>query len=482
LTALVFHPVIGCYFYSDDFLNLFQIGNDPLLQYLTTPNGGHMLVTRNAVFYLMAHAVGPQPAYYYASGLVTHLLNVWLCFRVVRAFTSSVRLASFGAGLWGSCPLNIGSLGWYAVYGHLLVGTALLLILGQAVHAAQSDTPPSAARLAWWYALALLAATSFGTGMAIAIALPFALHLLAPAWRPRFRFGLPLASLVVVVPVLYTLLKWLYEYLADMSLPLSGAASLLLSYWRDDFGSLARVMGIGWERLLLGFIFPAWIFPAGAYVLLVALLIAVVVVVRRSAPIVRGQLLACCVLLLAVYGLIAVARASIVRDASGDLLTTLSRYQYSGQLLLTVMLCVILGRVQAALQLSERWKTALLLAWYGFTLVSFALLAPTIDQHPEAREQTDQTLGAIQTAIDAGQEGQPVYIKNRNFPPLPAVAVPFSLFPGWAAAFTIFYPQNTVDGRTVYFIENTPAVIEHLRAGRRTGTLFVAPGQRHDQG
>ena len=49
LTALVYHPLLYNYFWSDDFLNLYHIVNISLPEYLLTPHGGHMLVTRNAM-------------------------------------------------------------------------------------------------------------------------------------------------------------------------------------------------------------------------------------------------------------------------------------------------------------------------------------------------------------------------------------------------------------------------------------------------
>src|SRR5204863_352759 len=57
------------------------------------------------------------------------LANVWLLFGVLRTLTASAALACLGATLWGTSPLNLGSLGWYAAFGHVLVGTTLLLVL-----------------------------------------------------------------------------------------------------------------------------------------------------------------------------------------------------------------------------------------------------------------------------------------------------------------------------------------------------------------
>src|SRR5262245_4174764 len=154
LTALVYFPITANYFYADDFLNLFQIANDSVALYLTTPNGGHALVTRNAVWYVLAHVFGAQPAYYFWSVLLTHLLNVALLFAVIRCFTKSTDLAAFGAALWGTSSFHEGTLGSYSVYGQVMVGTILLLIVYQAARA-DAENRPRDRRLLWlWYGLA----------------------------------------------------------------------------------------------------------------------------------------------------------------------------------------------------------------------------------------------------------------------------------------------------------------------------------------
>jgi hypothetical protein len=48
------------------------------------------------------------------------------------------------------------------------------------------------------------------------------------------------------------------------------------------------------------------------------------------------------------------------------------------------------------------------------------------------------------------------------------------MFPGWAAAFTVFFPSNVVEGRRVFFVEPDSDIRAAVRDGRRTGTLIVA--------
>src|SRR5262249_45664145 len=110
LAALAYYPITRNYFFAHDFLNIYHLVNDPLVEYLVTPNGGHVLLARNAIFYASWRLFGTDPTPYFWVVFVTHLVNVALAFRVLRALTANALLASFGAALWGTSPLSDGTL------------------------------------------------------------------------------------------------------------------------------------------------------------------------------------------------------------------------------------------------------------------------------------------------------------------------------------------------------------------------------------
>ena len=93
-----------------------------------------------------------------------------------------------------------------------------------------------------------------------------------------------------------------------------------------------------------------------------------------------------------------------------------------------------------------------------------------IDHHSKAREETRAALAGIERAIRAEPVGEPVFIKNELFRP---VFYYPTVFPGLAAAFVIFYPEDTVSGRPVYFVESNPAVVKATRAGNRIAHLLI---------
>src|SRR5262245_63967295 len=202
LAAAVYFPVTRSYFFADDFDSLLSIRNDDFLRFVLRPFGGHNLVVRNLVFYGSARFFGLRADLFFWQVLLTHLLNVWLLFRVLHALTASRLLASGGAALWGTSPVQLGTLGWYSVYGQVLVATALLVVLDRVTRLARTGDAPPVRTAAAWYVLLLAGSACFGTGLGVAVAFPVVLFLLLQAawrrWGMRVVFlTLPLAAIAL---------------------------------------------------------------------------------------------------------------------------------------------------------------------------------------------------------------------------------------------------------------------------------------------
>lgn len=468
-TIVVWAPLAGCYFYSDDFLNLYQIANFAPLRYLLTPNGGHLLLSRNAVFYVSHALFGVDPVPYYASAVALHVLNVGILFALVRRFTGRSGIACFAAVLWGTSPLHEGTLGWYAVFGQVIATATTLCILLRAALLRERGEWPSRNETRVWYALALIGATSFGTGLALALALPIALWWLLPRNVPGARRTPPLISLVVVVPLLYFALLRAYQAAAGGRAEAQMPSVAMLS----DFGAialvLARLLAMGSSRLLLGFWHDVVPDPSWTWVLLAstaALLAAALASSERN----RRYLVAFAILAVACYGSIAAARATMLLAFPVDTIPRIARYHYVGQLFLVLVLAAVLTPLCRAIP--ARLRGFLLAAWLVATAVSYATLAPPLDLHRDARATTQQTLRALRAAARAQPPGGDVYIPNRFFRPMP---LPGPLFPGRAALFTIFFPTNRIDGRRVFFVEKNAATVTAAKQGRRTADLLVLP-------
>jgi hypothetical protein len=103
LTAAVYHPLWRVYFYADDYLCMYQFADGAGWRFLLQPFAGHILLARNLLFALWYRVFGFVPEPYYAAVLVTHLVNVWLFFRVLRSITDDLPLSTFGA-----TPMSVG--------------------------------------------------------------------------------------------------------------------------------------------------------------------------------------------------------------------------------------------------------------------------------------------------------------------------------------------------------------------------------------
>src|SRR5262245_14058488 len=89
-------PVLLVYVHDDHLLHLCQIANFGPLEFITTPNAGHMYLVRNSVFFLNFWVFGMHAGAYLAGLVATHVANVLLLFLLVRRLTGSARIACFG--------------------------------------------------------------------------------------------------------------------------------------------------------------------------------------------------------------------------------------------------------------------------------------------------------------------------------------------------------------------------------------------------
>jgi hypothetical protein len=471
LTALVFHPVLRNYFFGDDLYNLYQIVNAPLATYLFTPYGGHLLVARNFVFYLCYELFGTSAPGYFWLVLLTHVANVVLLYSCLQIFTGSKRLAAFGAALWGSAPLQEGSLGWYSVYGNIMASTIALWLLRDLARTTIGK-PLGTPRLLSWLPLLLIGCTSFGVGLAVALVLPALVLFIHPSGVDKTRALL--CSTLVAAAVLPT-------YFAVHNLMLTHEAAAIatstvnlrtLSSWQPMLGMLADLAGYGIFSMFVREATTRIPYSTGVGIVLIVMVSAIAAVAfvrgdRRT----RGILLAGAALALVTFGVVVAGRGVLW----GPNFYLATRYQYLPLLGVVLCLCMALASIDARSPLSSALKNAVLGLWVCAALGVHFALSSGIDHHNLARRSTDTEIKEMWRQIRATPADQDVYITNQIFHGVgPVVIRNPKTFPGWAAAFAIFFPSNVVEGRRVFFVEADPEVFAVTRNGRRTATLIVA--------
>jgi hypothetical protein len=480
LTAWVYYPLTRVYFWGDDFLHLSRIASGHELAFILAPFAGHNYHLRNLAFIASWHLFGLHAAAWYWTVLLTHLLNVWLLFGVLAALTASARLACLGAAMWGMCPVAVGTLGVYSVYGHAMATTILLIVTDGL--ARRSAGPPASlpSRTALlWFALLLGGTTCFGIGVGVALAFPLVLFLLLPgAWRQR---GVRLAYLAL--PAVTLAAYFALKRLSALVEPLP-AAEFLQEYLavqglRFAPAMLAHLLGFAIASSLLGFFFRLDRYPDALDC--VAILVfagGLGLIAWRGDAKVRRTALAMVVLALGAYAVVAVGRAgmSIALWHSATQAAAFLRYHYLGTVPIVVLFCQMLQQAGRIGLLSRVPRDLALAAGLGLLVIGKLRSPSWIIEHTDTRAWVAHASRDIADAVAAAPPGTTVYVENGA---TPAIGIwPGTAFPGRAGVFQLISPaSDEIDGRRVRFIERDPKILAFWaqRPDEPIARLLVSP-------
>ncbi len=476
LAAWRFYPITRNYFYGDDLYNLYQIVNRGLIEYLIKPYGMHLLAARNVVFYLCYQLFGTNAAPYFWVVLLTHLVNVFLLFDILRLFAGPW-LACLGALLWGLSPVDEGALGWFSVYGQVLATMLILWVLRRLAQVATGRSPSTLAP--WrWAALLVVAAMSFGTGIGAAMAFPLVALILLPASSARRRSFAAFAAVAFVLPFLYV---GLHRIAQIYHAPHTGQMGDVLVGLR----MLPRVAPVtlhmvvyGLTSLLLNLFWNPIPYPNPvSYAVAAAAGIAAVATLVVATPARRRQLLAVLTLGLACYGIIAVGRIGFFAML-GTKVVTAARYHYAATAFLSVAVVLMLATAVQRHPLPRRWASAAWAAALALNVLPYALFPHPIDHHDPQRAAAERAVSAIERQVAAAPAGADVVIRNQRFNGVgPIMFKRLDLFPGLAGVFAVYFPDTVVDGRRVFFVLADRDALNEARRGRKSAGFVLAPGE-----
>jgi len=230
-----------------------------------------------------------------------------------------------------------------------------------------------------------------------------------------------------------------------------GAGALPLAAWVDpnSYPTAAHFVAAGVVAALL--LAGAWAGPASA----------------------RRRLAACVLVLLGIYGLIAVARSMLVGWVGLWPLGRSLRFHYAAGAMLVAAGAVATGMCLARWQPPARIRQVLFaVTLAGVTWMAFGLARP-LNHFDGDRAETTRVLTEIRNAVAAAPPGATVEIPNRQFGAVGFLNVGYrDRFPGTAGVLAIFYRDDVVDGRRVVFTSDDALVLKGRRAGRRSPTLL----------
>lgn len=488
--TIVYARVLGHYFAGDEFMHFFNLANYGFAELVLTPHGGHILVTSNAVYAPLFSMFGLDATGYYALALLTHLCAVGLMYGAIRRWSGTFT-AVVVSTLWGICPLTEGSVGWFGVYGHILVGAAVAWILRDAARVSTGEVHPSAFLFARWYFLILIAATSFGFGLSIAVVFPIAVYGFISGAKSQRLLGI-FATLWIAIPVLYISVQLSHAFISDRE-AMHGISEVT---YRPEFVDLLRVTALLIEFLSVGVAsvpFGSWIVLGPTYgassesvllfskIVLFGLVVLFLWKLRSRTRDDRLRAASCVTLALACYGTIALW--AVMRSGGLEMEAFLSqagitraspavtpRYHYVAPMLLAVSAAIAIGPVSFPRRII--WRIVVCSSLVAMVVTSY--LAARVSARMDLRNSYDRTVAAIEHKIDRAPAGSDVYIRNNPF-----LFWGFDLgdrFPGWAAVFSISFPANEVRGRRVWFIEHDDAIIQQFAGdGSRISQLLVNP-------
>src|SRR5262249_56928071 len=125
-----------------------------------------------------------------------------------------------------------------------------------------------------------------------------------------------------------------------------------------------------------------------------------------------------------------------------------TRYHYLLLALLTALVCVALAALRARGRVGGTLVAGGAAIWLAARIVVLTVRPHAIDHHDAERAETAEVLAAIREAAAGAPPQGTAVIRNRVFN---SARIQRS-FPGWAGVFVLYFPGNTIHGRTLRFV------------------------------
>ena len=460
--------VLSSFFWRDDFLHFYQIANWNPLEFIFFPYGGHVFIFKHTIFYSMFKLFGVNSVVYFTTVLLTHLGCAYLLFKIIHLLTGKPSLAAAGTMIWGICPVNYGTMNIYCTYGQVLVGFFFLLFLYDLLRIEKRNLFFSLGIAVRWSIYLILMATSFGTGLAIGCLVPLIIVIILWKTDKKWEMAAAMLPVIAVILVLFIFKDSIYHYFSgEVYHSTFFAPGVALRYCEVILEMFFRMCAFGIYTMAAFPVFimtysPSWTppYPMLAFFISIFVVILFLVAFFHSRNHKRHYLVLS-IMFLGLIGLTAYGR-TLAYQAFGISVSSASmtfRYYY----VLFIPIVLILSLMVKEL-LDSYPKISTVVVAFIFISIATSIypsmnLAKVIDpmQHyyaPKERKLYYETIADIKKTIRSYPAGNSVFINNKMNDQISIFLPSDTDFPGKAAIFAIRYPNNTVEGRRVYFVEN----------------------------
>lgn len=477
--------LLATFFYGEDFLNFYHIASvsNPL-EYIFSSMGYHLYIFRNIIFYGMFKLFGVNSIVFFSVVLLTHLCCAFILYKILHLLTGKASLAAAGATIWGICPVNYGTLAWYTVYGHLLVGFFFLLFLYDLFRIAKGKLSFSTGMAIRWSIYLFASAASLVTGLAIACLSPVAIVMILWENDKKWKIAASMLPVIACLLLLFIFKDAIYYYFSG-SMPNSNlvALSSAVSLHKIILEMFIRTIAYSiycMASFPLLFVFPPTVYPAAAIFISIPVVILFIGLFFRSREYKRHYAVFC-MFFLGLIGMIAYGRAPSNYYLHVPMIKAALSLRYYYIILMIVMIILSLMADQLTGISPKISKVVGTLIFMAIVMAVYPSthLAKKMDYRNESetwRKMYFNTVADIEKTVRACPEGSSVFIDNTLDGKIP-------ILPGKAAIFVIKYPNNTLEGRKIYFVEKNCRLADKLINQKKwsISSLIVSACRQNEQ-
>jgi len=469
--GIVQSNVLFSFFFSDDFLHLYQICNWPALEFIFSSHGGHLYITRNLIFLVMYKLFGMNATYYFIVVLMTHLISTSILFILIKYITKNSLIAVACSTIWGISPVNYFTLHWYSAFGHVLIGPFYLLFLYDLFRIKNDEFNFSFLFTFKWSLYFFIIATSFGIGLGFVCISPIIILILFNNHRDKWKIIRSIIPALIIILILFLFNNNIY-------LLIKGKNTELINPNKDIiFNNIKAILLIAEMSIKMAtyaiysiICLPLFIFKSCNKLNIIAYIVALIILflciyITLTNVKHRHYYLILIIYSIIFIGITAYARAPFyaIFGVPMEKASIEPRYFYI-LLINTVLIISLLVKDLSALfpNINKYFIISILILLLCLPIA--AKISITNDKNfkipKKIKHEYKKSVKQLKNEILVYPEGATVKLDNKLKENLHLFLIQPKDFPGKAAVFMMNYADNNAYGRKIYFKEKDKDILD----------------------